>query len=152
MVEFGSEIIPGAYALLSCSTVDEYLERVRKDARGEDLPEGFVPSTTYWLIEDGEYIGHVNIRHRLTPALERLGAHIGYAIRPSRRQKGYGTQMLRMALEKARQLGIERVLITCNKENVASRTVIEKNGGVFWDEIEVEGRPVPTMRFWIENK
>ncbi len=152
MAEFGSEVIPGAYALLSCSTVDEYLERVRKDALGEDLPEGFVPSTTYWLMEDGEYIGHVNIRHRLTPALERLGAHIGYAIRPSWRGKGYGTQMLRMALEKARSLGVERVLITCDKDNIASRKVIEKNGGVFRDEIEVEGRSTPTLRFWIENR
>lgn len=127
----------------------EYIERTRRQAQGIGLGEGWVPSNTYWLMDDGVFIGLVNIRHHLNPILEKRGGHIGYSVRPSKREQGYGTHMLGLALKKAKELGIDRVLITCNTDNIGSRKVIENNGGKLKDIIEVEKEKV--MRFWIEN-
>jgi predicted acetyltransferase len=126
-----------------------YIEKTKLQAKGKNIPEGWVPSNTYWLVDNDAYIGHVNIRHRLTPTLEKRGGHIGYAVRPSKQKQGYGTILVQLALEKAKELGIRKVLITCNKYNIPSCRVIEKNGGKFWDEIDVDGEPV--LRFCIEN-
>jgi predicted acetyltransferase len=115
------------------------------------LPAEWVPSTVWWLVEGEEYIGEVSIRHWLTVSLRVFGGHIGYTIRPSRRRQGYGTLILQLALEKAREMGLERVLLTCHARNVASRRVIEANGGVLQDQIvlKVRGEARPTLRFWI---
>ncbi|MFA6523570.1 MAG: GNAT family N-acetyltransferase [Candidatus Peribacteraceae bacterium] len=149
MEEFSDRPVAGAFSYRDQSLVD-YLESLRKEASGIDLPEGHIPATTFWLVEDGEYIGHVQIRHRLTTSLEKLGGHIGYAVRPSCHGRGYGTKMLALALERAGALGIKRALVTCDKDNAASRRIIEKNGGVLWDEVWNEGKTVPSLRFWID--
>lgn len=96
--------------------------------------KGWVPETTYWLVDNEEYIGHVNIRHELSEYLKTSGGHIGYKIRPSKRNTGYGSKILELALPKAKELGIDPALITCHKENEASRRIIEKNGGEFQKE------------------
>jgi predicted acetyltransferase len=128
----------------------EFLTRLRDWARGINLPEGYVPESSYWLVSDeGEMLGQVNIRHRLTPALEDFGGHVGYHVRPSQRGKGYGAKMLALALDQARRLGLRRVLITCDPENMASVRVIEKNGGVLASQsVAHNGRL--TSRYWIE--
>jgi len=92
-------------------------------------PAGFVPMTTLWWVEGPEYLARLAIRHRLTPTLLQVGGHIGYDVRPSARRQGHASAMLRAALPIARELGIYRALITCDLDNVASRKVIEKNGG-----------------------
>ena len=126
------------------------IRRMREYARGENLPEGFVPATTYWLVRDGqEILGTVNLRHRLTEGLLKVGGHIGYSIRPDERGKGYGRLQCALALDKARALGLTRVLITCDSDNVASARVIEANGGVLADERVVEGGAVK-KRYWVE--
>ncbi|EPZ43342.1 hypothetical protein N007_13025 [Alicyclobacillus acidoterrestris ATCC 49025] len=90
--------------------------------RGESLPEGWVPGSTYWLVDDEPtVIGVVNIRHWLTEQLAQSGGHIGYGIRPSRRRQGYATKLLALSLDKARELGIDRVLLVCDESNVASK-------------------------------
>jgi predicted acetyltransferase len=99
-------------------------------------PVGHVPGTTLWWIDGRQFLGRLTIRHRLTPSLERQGGHIGYDVRPSARRKGHATAMLRAALPKARELGIDRALITCDADNIGSRKVIERNGGEFVDEID----------------
>ena len=130
--------------------VPEFLARVRDRTRGMNLPEGYVPESSYWLVSDeGEILGQVNIRHRLTPALEDFGGHVGYHVRPSQRGKGHGTTMLALALDEARRLRLTRVLITCDPDNVASARVIEKNGGVLASRsVAHNGRL--TSRYWIE--
>ena len=88
---------------------------------------------------DGKkYIGTGSIRHYLNESLKNFGGHIGYFIRPSQWNKGYGTIQLRLLLEKAHELGIENALLTCDVENIASARVMEKNGGRRIDQIEVE--------------
>jgi predicted acetyltransferase len=125
----------------------EYVDRVRADAIEETArPAGWVPSTTLWYVE-GErrevFLGRLSIRHRLTPRLLEWGGLIGYDVRPSARRRGHATAMLRAALPVARRLGLERVLLTCDHDNVASRRVIEANGGVFEDQ---RGEK---LRYWI---
>jgi predicted acetyltransferase len=129
---------------------DDYAEKIRSQSRGENLPEGWVPVTTYWLVEGDEYIGKVSIRHRLTPHLEKIGGHIGYNIRPSKRGRGYGNKILQLSLPKAKELGISRVLVTCDATNIASSKIIEKNGGVFEDQQSNPETGVNKLRYWID--
>ena len=90
----------------------------------------------------------MNIRHKLNEKLLLNGGHIGDGIRPSERGKGYGTRMIALALEKCRELGIDRVLMVCDRNNAASARTIVKNGGVMENEIEVDG--VVEQRYWID--
>ncbi|MGN6252171.1 MAG: GNAT family N-acetyltransferase [Marmoricola sp.] len=106
-------------------------------------PEGHVPSTNLWWVEGEEYLGRIAVRHRLTPWLHEVGGHIGYDVRRSRRREGHATAMLAATLPVAAALGIDPALVTCDADNLASRRVIEVNGGVLEDERA--GR----LRFWI---
>ena len=96
--------------------------------------------------EKDYFIGEVHIRHRLNDALRQIGGHIGYAVRYGEWGKGYATQMLRLAMLEAGKLGISRVLVTCNDTNLASARVMEKNGLVMEDKVEVDG--VISRRYW----
>src|SRR2546427_13190203 len=89
------------------------------------LKPGRVPSSDFWLIDDNEFIGRLSIRHELNEFLLKMGGHIGYEIRPSKRKQGYGTQILRLGLEKARESGLQRVLVTCDEDNIGSKKIIE---------------------------
>ena len=129
---------------------EAFVGQVRGYARGERLPPGFVPQTDFWLIDEGEFIGRVSIRHRLTESLERIGGHIGYEIRPSKRGKGYGTAILKLALPHARELGLVRVLLTCDETNEASKKIIEKSGGILENTEENPATGVAKRRYWIE--
>lgn len=102
----------------------------------------------YWLVDDEReyFIGEIAIRHRLNGALYLRGGHIGYVIRFSEWGRGYGTLMLGMALEKARNRGLSKVLITCNDSNLASARVMEKNGAVLENIVEVDDMLI--RRFW----
>jgi predicted acetyltransferase len=112
-----------------------YVESLHRAARGIDLPEHHVPYHTFWLIDDGEIVGIVRVRPRLTPSGEKNDGHIGYDVAPSCRRKGYGTALLRMVLIEARRLGLGRVIVTCATSNIASRGVIEKCGGRWLGEV-----------------
>ena len=106
-------------------------------------PEGYVPATEFWWVDGAVFLGRIVIRHRLTPALLEMGGHIGYDVRPPARRRGHASEMLRQTLEIAHDMGIDPALITCNVDNMGSRTVIERNGGVLEDERA--GR----LRFWV---
>ena len=120
---------------------------------GLNLPDGYVPSSAFWLVENNTFIGAGNIRHKLTPALEHFGGHIGYFIRPSKWNQGYGTLQLALLLKEAGKLGIDRVLVTCDEDNVGSYRVMEKNSGIYQDTIEniIEGRVRRTKRYWFDT-
>lgn len=116
------------------------------------IPEGKVPSTCYFLVNRGEkrILGSLDIRHELNEGLLIRGGHIGYGVRPSERRKGLGTKMLFLGLEKAREIGIEKALITCSKNNAGSRNVIIGNGGELENETEYEGERI--LRFWVNTR
>jgi predicted acetyltransferase len=127
------------------------LARTQGYARGRNLPDGFVPETIYWLLRDGQrVVARSSLRHRLTPHLEHEGGHIGYSVRPSDRGKGYGTAVCRLTLERARALGLPRVLITCDADNAASARIIEKNGGILEDERLSAQTGKMKRRYWID--
>ncbi len=134
---------------------EEYLHRLGELERGENLPQGWVPMSTRWLIVpgagDGVMAGETRIRHALSPSLEIEGGHVGYFIHPSHRGRGYGNAILALALSELAGLGVRRVLVTCNADNARSRRVIERNGGVFdrYTTSQKSGKQV--MRFWIDN-
>lgn len=120
--------------------------------RGIGVPEGFVPHSTFWLVEGGEVVGVSNLRHRLTDSLRIEGGHIGYGVRPSARGRGFGTRILALTLVEAAKLGIDRALLTCAKANLASSAVIRANGGVLQDETFVETRGEVVQRWWVPAK
>ncbi len=127
----------------------QFIEKLHSQAKGENLPEGYVPCTQYWLVDNGEFIGRVDIRHSLTEFLLKEGGHIGYDIRPSKRRMGFGKKMLELALPKAKEIGITKALITCDETNMGSKKIIEANGGVLENRVEMgEGKPAK-LRYWI---
>jgi len=131
------------------SDFEGMVESLLQAEKGIGLPEGWVPDSTYWLIDE-EYriLGVVNIRHKLTEHLMNAGGHIGYGIRPSERQKGFATELLRLSLEKTRELGIDSVLVVCDAINVGSEKTIQKNGGIEdTDFVEDDGNVI--KRYWI---
>ena len=126
-------------------TFGQFLRKRRDFAQGKRLPEGYVPGSKYFLMEEGspKFLGVVTICHR------EADGHINYAVAPSERNKGYATEQLRLALEKCREMGIGPVLITCDRENIASMKVIQKNGGVLEDERMTEDGKA-FQRYWID--
>lgn len=121
-----------------------YVDRLRSQALEDSpRPDGHVPSTTPWWIQDDDYLGCLAIRHRLTPYLREIGGHIGYSVRPTARRRGHATAMLHAALPVANHLDIESALVTCDVDNVASRKVIESNGGALEDQRSGK------LRFWV---
>lgn len=125
------------------------LEKLDGFSKGIGVEKNHVEHSTYWLVDNNRVIGAVNIRHRLNDYLKKFDGHIGGGIRPSDRLKGYATTMLSLSLEITREMGMNKVLITCNKDNISSEKTIIKNGGVFEsEEIESDGNIV--RRFWIE--
>jgi predicted acetyltransferase len=130
---------------------DGHVREVEDHAKGLNLPEGWVPCNTFWLLVGQRVVGALSLRHRLNDFLEHEGGHIGYCIRPPDRRKGYMTHFLRMALDKARDLGLSRVLITCDKTNVASVGVIRMCGGVLEDERQRwSDRQRIVQRYWVD--
>lgn len=115
-----------------------------------ELPAGFVHSEYRWLVEGDEYLGRVSIRHTLNERLRQFGGHIGYEIRPTARRRGNGTLILKLALQRAHQLGMRRALITCDVENLGSRGVIEANGGELEGEFTLDFYDKPIRRYWIQ--
>jgi predicted acetyltransferase len=116
-------------------------ERTAERDRVED-PD-WVLCTNLWWVDSEEYVGRMSIRHELNDWLAEVGGHIGYDVRRSRRREGHATAMLAAALPVARDLGVEKALLTCDVDNVASRRVIEHNGGV------LEGERNGKLRYWV---
>lgn len=110
---------------------------------GTPLPEGWVPASYRWILDDERLVGTITVRHRLNELLLVVGGHIGYAVRPSARRRGVATTALRLALGMAARLGIDPALITCEDDNVASARTIEANAGVLED---VRGT---SRRYWV---
>ena len=126
-----------------------YIRRLDEAARGIGLKPGDVPCTTFWLVANNtQIIGESRLRHWL-PSLEHEAGNIGYAIRPSGRRKGYGTRILALTLEKVRDLGLNRVLLTCDTDNIGSARIIEKNDGKLASRGILNSSGKPISRYWI---
>ena len=109
----------------------------------EPRPRAYVPATELWMVEQGEYVGRISLRHELNELLWTWGGHIGYAVRPSARRRGHATAALLDMLEVCRAHGIDPVLVTCDVDNEPSRRIIEHAGGEYDDTREGK------LRYWI---
>ncbi len=149
----GENKIPGSEEIEDTKVFEDWIKRV-KDSRNKEKceKEGNVQILQFLAIrkEDNKLIGFIQIRTRLNKKLFKRGGHIGNAVRPSERCKGYSTEMIGIALKKARELGIRNVLMTCTKNNIASAKTIKKNGGILEKEFNDSGDIV--QRYWITLK
>jgi predicted acetyltransferase len=143
-----AEDFPFCLGLDDGDTFAEYVARLERIQRG-DPPMGRYVEATFLLAEvDGEVIGRTSIRHRLNDFLRHEGGHIGYCVLPPHRRQGHATEILRQGLQHVRAIGVDRVLVTCDDDNVGSATIIERAGGILENVVESESG-IQTRRYWI---
>jgi len=128
---------------------DTYLKKINDEARGINMQPGRVPQSVYWITDADGYVGRISIRHELNEELLKMGGSIGYGVVPWKRGLGYGTRSLELALPKARALGLKKVLIACNSDNIGSKKIIEANGGVLENEVPAQDGKPAILRYWI---
>jgi predicted acetyltransferase len=129
---------------------DDYIKSQDDHRAGLNLPERFVPSTFLVADVDGRIVGRTSIRHRLNEFLLHEGGHVGYGVLPEHRRRGYATEVLRQSLIIARSLGIDRVLVTCDDDNIGSIKTIEACGGRLENVVITAEEQVPRRRYWID--
>ena len=145
-----SSIINGSAGLDRLSSIEIWLQELKKRSCEDTVPKGLVPSSTYLAVreKDNYIVGMIDIRHYLNEYLTQVGGNIGYGVRKTERNKGYAKQMLKLALEKCKELKIKRVLITCDEDNIASEKVILSANAKLEDIRNVDGEN--KKRFWID--
>lgn len=147
------ERIHGSGELEDVQSFDEWVDF--EGRLSKKFGESYVPSNVYLAIrdEDNKLVGMIDFREELTEFLYKYGGNIGYSILPEERRKGYGKEMLKLVLEKCREFGKEKILITCDKDNIASARTIMANGGILENEVADEpgiGESGIIQRYWIK--
>ncbi len=125
--------------------VQKYLD----ESAGKNLLDDRVASTQFWIVDGDTWLGRFSLRHELNETLKTYGGHLGYYLVQDARKKGVGTWAMEKVLEEARALGMKKLLVTCNPDNVGSQKLIQKFGGILQDTIESKLNKGPLMRWWI---
>ncbi|MBQ4166062.1 MAG: GNAT family N-acetyltransferase [Oscillospiraceae bacterium] len=141
----------GTGSLRRIDDPEEYINVCRKYEEPTTVPSHLVPATQFFFIResDNKLVGMIQIRHYLNDFLEKFGGHIGYSVRPSERRKGYAKEMLKMALPCCKEIGLEKVLITCIDGNIGSEKTILANGGIYESTVHEPNENENLKRFWI---
>jgi predicted acetyltransferase len=146
-IEYESELNGGAGLKRYLNDYNAWLAKVQNDKNATDK----IPASTYFAIRDYDkkIVGTINIRHEINEVLLKKGGHIGFSVRPTERQKGYATEILFLGLKRIRDIGIEKVLVTCDKDNIGSAKTIQRNYGILEDEIFDKESNKMIQRYWI---
>lgn len=139
-------IINGSGGLINYSDYESWLIKIQNNKTVNQIDR--VTSDTYFAFVNEKIVGTIQIRHKLNDELFKTIGHIGFGVAPSKRRQGYATKMLALALDKCREIGIDKVLITCNKENQNSAKTIIKNGGILENEVLDDNNNI-IQRYWI---
>ena len=152
MLDMGSSM-DGTGSLRVMENPYDYIAKCRNYEKKETLPDGRVIATQFMFIRksDNKIVGMIQVRHYFNEYLEKYSGHIGYSIRPTERRKGYGTEMLKMALPFCSSIGLDKVLVTCNDDNIGSEKVIRANGGVYESTVFEPDEQVNLKRFWVKT-
>lgn len=153
-----SELIPGIdifegirdFEKLEKMSFEDWINDLEKNKHEENLPESYSPQTLYLAIDNNEIVGAIGIRWKRVPILMTFGGLIGYSIRPSKRGNGYASKMLKLTLDKLKNTNVENILITCKDFNIASKKVIEKNGGILENTYSNVDDGYTYLRYWIK--
>ena len=154
-----SELIPGIdrfegirdFEKIEKLSFNDWIDDLEKNKYEKNLPESYSPHTLYLAINDNnKIVDAIGIRWKQVPVLMAFGGLIGYSVRPSQRGKGYASEMLKLALDKFKNTNIENILITCKDFNIASKKVIEKNGGIFENTYSNDDDGYTYLRYWIK--
>lgn len=143
------DTMAGCGGLDSAAGFEEWLAQTIDNRSEATVRPGLVPATLFLAVSADRHrlVGMIDIRHRLNGYLLQYAGNIGYSIRPSMRRQGYGARMLGLALEECRAMGLNRVLITCDRDNTASARTMLHNGAVLENEVAQDGRMI--QRYWI---
>jgi predicted acetyltransferase len=147
--EINGDSMDGTAGLKNAQSIDEWFCALIDNSKKETVREGLVPASTYLSVRlrDQKLVGMIDVRHELNDFLYNFGGHIGYSVRKCERRKGYAKEMLRLALKECKDRKMQKVLITCDKENIASAKTIICNGGILENEVPFEERI--KQRYWI---
>ena len=144
-----NEMIHGAANLSELSARD-WVQFTERTKHKETVSPGFVTAHTFFALDNDKIVGIINCRRELNDYLFNLGGHIGYSVRKSERRKGYAKKMLNYTSRFLFSLGLDKILITCDKNNTPSKHTIESCGGILENEVIDESRT--TLRYWIYKK
>lgn len=141
----------GCGPLCKCEDPITYISECEKCTASETLPDGLVIATQFFYVRkaDNRLVGMIQVRHYFNDYLSKYGGHIGYSIRPNERRKGYATSMLNAVLPYCREIGLDKILITCNDGNIGSEKTILNNGGIYESTIYESDEKCNLKRFWI---
>lgn len=131
----------------------DVVQRMKDNRDKTKLKPTYVPSYDYFAVDGDKFIGIIHIRVELTPTLLNYGGHIGYGVNPKYWRHGYGTKILELGLEKSKELiHDDKVLVTCDDDNIGSYRIIEKNGGELENKVtnNSDGESFLTRRYWIK--
>jgi predicted acetyltransferase len=150
LLDAGETLIHGAPLLDEFDDYSMWLRLARCDFSVSPKTAGWVDATTLLAFRetDNKMVGLINIRHELNDYLRKYGGNIGFSVRPSERRRSYATQMLLGALDFCRSIGLEKVMLSCNTDNAASRNTIIRGGGILeQDTFDKHGKPMQI--YWI---
>lgn len=141
----------GCGPLRKCEDPIAYISECEKCTVSETLPDGLVIATQFFYVRkvDNRLVGMIQVRHYFNDYLSKFGGHIGYSIKPSERRKGYATSMLNAVLPYCREIGLDKILITCIDGNIGSEKTILNNGGIYESTVYELGKNWSLKRFWI---
>lgn len=151
MLDFGSDM-DGTGALHRLDTVEEWLEMNKNLENKETVIDTWVECEQFAYLRksDNKIVGMIQFRHYFNDFLENYGGHIGYSVRPLERQKGYAKQMLKDCMKICKEFGLDKILVTCDKNNIASKKTILANGGEYEKTVFFEPENIHLERYWIK--